>query len=204
MANECSNYITIKGDPILIQLFADSYLITVNKEEKIYNLDFNHISPIPENCDNEYDYVIKNWGNKWDGTDAYVDFCDDEIFISVATAWSPCDKITYKLIELCPGLNIYHEYYEEGVGFIGWINHEEDQGPYDYEEIIYSADDDRFNYFVTLFEKDYEDFDWLSDVIEEKLEDKEITQKELDELMDLMKDNNIELLISECLDKGVL
>ena len=96
MANECSNYITIRGAKSLIQLFADSYLDKLENEG--YGLDFNIIAPIPNDCEDDYKFRINNWGNKWDGTDADVEIYDYEIYINVYTAWSPCEPIIKKLI----------------------------------------------------------------------------------------------------------
>jgi hypothetical protein len=77
MANECANYITIKGEKDLLQLFADSYLDKLENGD--YGLNFNIIAPIPDDCENDYDFVINNWGNKWDGTNGYVSFGDNEM-----------------------------------------------------------------------------------------------------------------------------
>ena len=54
---------------------------TMKEDNGDYGLDFNIIAPIPKNCENDYTFRIDNWGNKWDGTHAYVQFYDYEIYI---------------------------------------------------------------------------------------------------------------------------
>ena len=204
MANICSNLITIKGDPELIKIIAKDY-IGYNEEKDSVEFNFGIMSPIPNDIQDDYSWRISNWGNKWDGSDSYIDICDDEIFLNIETAWGPCDKWTYHLIELCPALNIYHEYYEGGEGFIGWIQHEENEGPEDFEETCYSYSSEAFDYWVAVFEKEYETYDWLLDHIDWKLEDEEITKEVADELTKLIQDDEpLESLITRLLNEEVL
>ena len=204
MANICSNLITIKGDPELIKIVAKDY-IGYNEEKDSVEFNFGIMSPIPNDIQDDYSWRISNWGNKWDGSDSYIDICDDEIFLNIETAWGPCDKWTYHLIELCPALNIYHEYYEGGEGFIGWIQHEENEGPEDFEETCYSYSSEAFDYWVAVFEKEYETYDWLLDHIDWKLEDEEITKEVADELTKLIQDDEpLESLITRLLNEEVL
>lgn len=204
MANECMNYITIKGDNELLKLFADSYL--KKEDDEKYGLDFNIIAPIPKNCENDYTFRIDNWGNKWDGTHGYVDFwSDNEIFIDVSTAWGPCDKITYKLISLCPSLYFYHEYYESGEGFVGWIEHHPDEGPDDYEEVCYNVSQDAYNYWFWMFEKEFENFDWLYDHLDWLFEDEEISKEVCDTGRKMIDDGeSVESIVNYCIAEGVL
>ena len=204
MANICSNLITIKGDPELIKIVAKDY-IGYNEEKDSVEFNFGIMSPIPNDIQDDYSWRISNWGNKWDGSDSYIDICDDEIFLNIETAWGPCDKWTYHLIELCPALYIYHEYYEGGEGFIGWIQHEENEGPEDFEETCYSYSSEAFDYWVAVFEKEYETYDWLLDHIDWKLEDEEITKEVADELTKLIQDDEpLESLITRLLNEEVL
>lgn len=202
MANECSNFITIKGDKDLIQIFADSYL---KKEENgNYSLDFNIIAPIPDDCENDYDFRIHNWGNRWDGTNGYVTIYDDnEIFIDVTTAWSPCEPITKRLISLCPGLYIYHEYYEGGCGFIGWIEHQPDEDPEDFEQIDYNYED-KEEYWYAVFDKEYETIDWLAECIEDSYSAEELTKQDYEELNEILEVNELRVIVELCVEKGVL
>ena len=204
MANECMNYITIKGDNELLKIFADSYLKKEDNEN--YGLDFNIIAPIPKDCENDYTFRIDNWGNKWDGTHGYVDFwSDDEIYIDVSTAWGPCDQITYKLISLCPGLYFYHEYYESGEGFVGWIEHHPDEGPDDYEDVYYDVSQDKYNYWFWMFEKEFENFDWLYDHLDWMFEDEEISKEVCETGQKMIEDgDSIESIVNYCIVEGVL
>ena len=207
MANDCSNWIQIKGDKDLIKLFIDSYL--VKNERGDYGLDFNHITPIPKDCDNDYVFRIDNWGDKWDGTNGEVYlYSDDEICISVDTAWSPCEPIVKKLISLCPALYFYHEYYEPGCGFVGWIEHQDYEGPDDYEQVDYTHSDG-VDYWWTIFQKEFESYDWLSEIIDDALEYEEITKEDHEELRSIFDQEYFGtdeeyLLIQLCCEKGVL
>ena len=205
MANECSNYITITGDPEIIDIIAQDY-IGYDKEKDSVEFNFGIMLPIPADLGGEdYFWRIENWGNKWDGSDCWIDICDDEIFLNIETAWNPCDKWTYKLIELCPGVNIYHEYYEPGEGFIGWIQHNKNEGPEDYEVVEYNFSNNKYDYWIAVFEKEYENFDWLSDHIEEMFDDECITKTEADEVLQMIDDNTpLETLITRCIELDIL
>jgi hypothetical protein len=206
MANVCSNYITIQGSPEIIDIIAQDY-IGYNKKADEIDFNFGIMSPIPDELlGNDYEWRIENWGTKWDGSfDYYIDISDDEIFMSVETAWNPCDKWTYKLIELCPGVDIYHEYYEGGNAYIGWIQHSENEGPEDYEEVCYNYTIDSYNYWLTVFEKEYESFDWLSEHIDNIFEDEVITKAEADEVLQMIDDNiPLETLIARCIELDIL
>ena len=207
MANICMNYIKIQGEPMLIDAIAQDY-IGYNKKDDQVHFNFGLMRPIPQEVlDNNTDYQwrIQNWGNKWDGSDAYVEIYDDEIYLTIETAWGPCDEWTYELIRLCPGLNIYHEYQEGGEGFIGWIEHNESQSSDEYDVTDYSVTNDPFAYWVTVFEKEYENFDWLYEHIGDKLNYEEISQEVHDELLKMIDDGApLESIITKCLNEEVL
>ena len=202
MANECMNYIKFTGDPILIQSFKESYLV-YNENVEYYELSFNHITPIPDNCD-DYNFRIENWGNKWDGTDAYVEVYDDEVYIDVATAWGPCSPIVDKLIRLCPGLEVDYKYYEPGCAFLGWRYHIIDEDPDDDEQDEILEDTDPYGYWTHMFSEGYETYDWLQEHIEDLEKDGELTQEIADELLRLIDNDNIAHIVERCLEEGVL
>ena len=205
MANICSNYITIQGHPELIKIIAKDY-IGYNEETDVVAFSFNLLAPIPdEYLDNDYYWRIENWGNKWDGSDAYIDLSDDQIHMTVETAWGPCDKWTFKLIELCPALNIEHEYQESGEGFIGWIRHYENEGPDDYEDICYSYSNDPYEYWLAMFAYEYESFDWLYDRVEEMFDDEELTEQQRDHMIRIIEeDYPLENVIQDCIEFDIL
>lgn len=205
MANICMNYIKIQGEPMLIDAIAQDYIGYDKKKDEVH-FNFGLMRPIPEELNgDDYSWRITNWGNKWDGSDAYVEVYDDEIYLTVETAWAPCDEWTYELIRLCPGLNIYHEYQEGGEGFIGWIEHDESQSPDEYDVTDYSITNDPFAYWVTVFEKEYENFDWLSEHVEDLYDDETITKAEADEILLMIhEDTPLETLIARCIDLEIL
>ena len=204
MANVCCNYITIQGNPEVLDIIAQDY-IGYDKENDSVEFNFGIMSPVPDDIQDDYFWRISNWGNKWDGSDCWVDICDDQIYLSIETAWSPCDKWTYKLIELCPGVDIYHEYYEPGEGYIGWIQHFENEGPEDYEEVSYTYSSEACDYWLTVFEKEYETFDWLSERVEDLYDDETITKAEADEILLMIhEDTPLEILIARCIELDIL
>ena len=202
MANECMNYIRFTGDPILIQSFKESYLV-YNENVEYYELNFNHITPIPDNCD-DYNFRIENWGNKWDGTDAYVEVYDDEVYIDVATAWGPCSPIVDKLIRLCPGLEVDYKYYEPGCAFLGWRYHIIDEDPDDDEQDEILVENDPYGYWTHMFSEEYETYDWLIEHIEDMVKEEELTQEVANELKSLIDAGNDAYVVERCLEEGVL
>lgn len=205
MANVCSNYITIQGNPELLDIIARDY-IGYDKEKDSVEFNFGIMSPIPYDVQDIYKWKIENWGNKWDGSDHYIDICDDQIFLNIDTAWNPCDKWTYKLIELCPGVDIYHEYYESGEGYIGWIQHSENEGPEDYEEVCYNYSSEAYDYWLTVFEKEYENFDWLEEHIDDLVKDDELDLDVANEILNMINDNTskLDMIITRCIDAEIL
>ncbi len=204
MANVCMNYITIQGDPALISLIAKDY-VGYNEKEDVVEFNFGLMCPIPDDIQDDYSWRIEHWGNKWDGSDCYVDIDENTIHLNIDTAWGPCDKWTYRLIELCPGVDIYHEYYESGEGFIGWISHNENEDPEDYEDVFYSYSGDSYNYWLTVFDKEYETFEWLDDHICDLENDEEITEAQSKEVRDMIEnDIPLETLITKCLEYDIL
>ena len=202
MANECMNYIRFTGNKEEINLFKESYLV-YNEKVEYYELNFNHITPIPDNCD-DYNFRIENWGNKWDGTNAYVEIYDDEVYIDVSTAWGPCSPIVDKLIRLCPGLEVDYKYYEPGMGFVGYRYHIIDEDPDDDEQDEILADNDPYGYWIHMFGEEYETYDWLVDHINDMKEDGDLTQEIADELLKLIDDGNDAHIVERCLEEGVL
>ena len=204
MANICCNYIIITGNPEIIDIIAQDY-IGYNKEKDSVEFNFGIMSPIPDDIQDDYYWRIENWGNKWDGSDCYIDICDDQIHLSIDTAWNPCDKWTYKLIELCPGVNIYHEFYEPGEGYIGWISHDENEEPDEYEDVCYNYSHEAYDYWLTVFEKEYETFDWLDERIEEMIDDESITENIAKEIREMIENNTpLESLITRLLNEEIL
>ncbi len=205
MANECMNYIRLTGRPEEIALFKDSYLV-YNEKIEDYELDFNHITPIPIDCQDDYVFRIENWGNKWDGTEAYVGAYDDEIYIDVATAWSPCIPIVDKLIRLCPGLEVDYKYYEPGNAFVGWRYHIAYENPDEDESEEIIIENDPYRYWVHMFNEEYENFDWLLENAHDLVDSEEVNEEDVNTL-ELMIDqgtSSIEEIVEYCIEKTIL
>lgn len=204
MANECMNYIKFTGRPEEISIFKESYLI-YNEEKDEYSFNFNHISPIPIFCTDDYNWRIEYWGNKWDGSNSWVDVHDDEVYIDVSTAWNPCIPIVDKLINLCPGLEVDYKYYESGCAFLGWRYHIAYDDPDDDESCEYLESDDPYGYWTHMFMEEYESYDWLADHINDVRDNGDLTQEIADELLKLIDDGrNDAHIVERCLEEGVL
>jgi hypothetical protein len=202
MANICMNYIDITGDPLLIKTFADNYLVKKNEDE--YDINFNEISPCPEG-ENEYNWAINHWGNKWDGRGSEIFIEDDAIYLVIDTAWGPCDQITYKLIELCPGLSFVHKYHEGGMGFCGVIEHYAGQDSDEYFESYYDSSTDPQKYWEVCFQEEYETLDWLYEHIEDQFTYEEISEDVRDGGLKLLDDSeDIDVIVSYCLENDIL
>ena len=202
MANECMNYINFSGSKEEIDLFKESYLV-YNEKVNRYELNFNHITPIPDNC-NDYTFRLEHWGNKWDGTNAYVEIYDDEIFLEVSTAWSPCSPIVDKLIRLCPGLEVDHKYYEPGCAFLGYRYHAPYEDPDDDERDEIIEENDPYGYWTHMFSEEFESYDWLADHINDVKDNGDLSQEIADELLKLIDDGNDAHIVERCLEEGVL
>mgnify|MGYP003549292224 CR=1 FL=1 len=203
MANECMNYIKFTGRPEDILIFKESYLVH-DEEKDEYNFNFNHISPIPTFCTDDYNWRIEYWGNKWDGSNSWVDVHDNEVYIDVSTAWSPCIPIVDKLINLCPGLEVDYKYYESGSAFLGWRYHIAYEDP-NYDEIVeISESEDAYGYWTHMFMEEYETYEWLQEHIEDLEKDGELTQEITDELIRLIEARNDAEIVERCLEEGVL
>jgi hypothetical protein len=203
MANECMNYIKFTGNKEEINLFKESYLV-YNEENNMYELDFNYITPIPNDCENDYTFRIEHWGNKWDGTNAYVEIYDDEVYIDVSTAWGPCVPIVDKLIRLCPGLEVDYKYYESGCAFLGYRYHVSYEDPDDDEQDEILESNDPYGYWTHMFIEEYETYDWLAEHIGDMVEDGELTEEKAAELLRLIESRNDAHIVERCLEEGVL
>lgn len=76
--------------------------------------------------DNWYDWAIANWGSKWgvyDETEWNITEVEDDGLTSAGinyqTAWSPVTIAWEKISKNYPTLEFFHEFADEGGGFVG-------------------------------------------------------------------------------------
>jgi hypothetical protein len=76
--------------------------------------------------DNWYDWAISNWGSKWgvyDETEWNITEVEDDGLssagINYQTAWSPVTIAWEKISKNYPTLEFFHEFADEGGGFVG-------------------------------------------------------------------------------------
>ena len=71
-----------------------------------------------------YEWAVKNWGTKWDCYDVTSwDITEDgditSAGINYQTAWSPVTKAWETISKNYPSLEFFHEFADEGGGFVG-------------------------------------------------------------------------------------
>jgi hypothetical protein len=76
--------------------------------------------------DNWYDWAISNWGSKWgvyDETEWNITEVEDDGLTSAGinyqTAWSPVTNAWERISKNYPTLEFFHEFADEGGGFVG-------------------------------------------------------------------------------------
>ena len=76
-------------------------------------------------CADWYNWSVRNWGTKWNAYDVGewevidVDENTVEAFIYYETAWSPATELWRTVSENYPTLEFFHEFADEGGGFLG-------------------------------------------------------------------------------------
>jgi hypothetical protein len=73
---------------------------------------------------NWYDWSILNWGTKWDCYDVRewnIAVADEEMSATIyyETAWSPATQVWLTVSQQYPTLTFFHEFADEGGGFLG-------------------------------------------------------------------------------------
>lgn len=78
---------------------------------------------------NWYDWQVRNWGTKWDCYEQSNEWervsknengtTVDYIQMMYQTAWSPASSAILSISEMFPDLMFYHEFADEGGGFLG-------------------------------------------------------------------------------------
>lgn len=73
---------------------------------------------------NWYDWSVLNWGTKWDCYDVRewnIAVADEEMTATIyyETAWSPATQLWLTVSQQYPTLTFFHEYADEGGGFLG-------------------------------------------------------------------------------------
>ena len=103
-----------------------------------------------------YEWCNKNWGTKWDASDAVITVDDEyQVGYSFQTAWAPPIPVHDKLAKMFPNTNIFINYDESGVDFSGWRY-------YQYGELSREHEYNTSYYAVRAFmEPDSDIWGWL-------------------------------------------
>lgn len=116
MANCCSNWVEITGDPEDVRKFVD-----------LVGGSFNFDKVIPTQTDTR-DEANEKWGCSsiaFD-VDMNIDDVDDgEASWTFWTKWNPPKLVYQKLVEMFPNLFIYWRYEEPGCGLYGYLQNED-------------------------------------------------------------------------------
>lgn len=162
MPNWCSNKIIITGDNSKInEILAKIGTIPVDSKPVLFKTLIGGAFDDPETRESN----LKNYGTKWDVCtgDSNIEFSDDTITMTPATAWSPPVPFCLTLAKEY-GVNVKILYFEPGCDFAGTcdidvqgeITNEED---YDYNEGTYILDKDEFWNDRTMDYLDEEELD---------------------------------------------
>lgn len=193
MPNWCENYLTIQGPKDVVINFLLKHC--TSKECTVYEFDFNKVIPEPitkEECPMDclldsskevrvtppedkpwfdwYSYHCSYWGTKWNACDSScnLDLLDSGcLYIFFNTAWSPCEPIIHKLIELYPNLTIDYKYYEPGMGFAGRLIKEPSEELF--SEEVSASDGDIYKEF--LIRNELESLEYFEELEEAEKED---------------------------------
>lgn len=127
MPNWCANTFEVTGDSQRIQAFYDFL-----EERKGANWFDFFVEPADENGD-WYNYNLENYGCKWncEAMDWSIQKIDDDLDRSMVrvnfdSPWGPPTKL-YETLSEDESLNVYAEYNEEGMGFVGRFEDGEDE-----------------------------------------------------------------------------
>ena len=141
MPNWCSNRVHISGSAEDVVAFKT--LVSGDRGEDVFS--FQAILPCPEELhqhtapqfDTEigkqliekygasdwYQWQVNNWGTKWDTSDSYLDYADEESASwYFSTAWSPPEGIYNELSRRFPDLSISWFFDEPGMQIAGYLN----------------------------------------------------------------------------------
>ena len=147
MANWCTNYLEITGEPSELKQLIE---VCKGKEAGLpTNMSFSAIVP----SDKPYtgDWCIDNWGTKWESD---VDRIFDEeiengiLSYQFETAWGVSLLVSDKLATLFPELKFKHTYYEMNMDYSGVVEWEngirisEKEGTYEEYAINWEDEDD--------------------------------------------------------------
>jgi hypothetical protein len=142
MPNWCSNRVHISGSTTDVAAFM-ALIRGESGDENTFS--FQAILPCPSELHNynapqtdkdlaerfvkEYGYTdwyhwqVYNWGTKWDTSDCYLDYADEESASwYFSTAWSPPEGIYNELSRRFPDLSISWFFDEPGMQIAGYLN----------------------------------------------------------------------------------
>lgn len=133
MPNWCANTFKVTGDPQRIQAFYDFLDERGGKNW----FDF-FVEPAKEDDPNWYAFNLENYGCKWNceaGSWSIQDLDDGRSTVRVDfdSPWGPPTALYQKLSE-DESLEVYAEYNEEGMGFVGRFEDGEDEC-YEYDDL---------------------------------------------------------------------
>ena len=147
MPNWCANYLTFMGSQEEIDKLRDyvSRTETTEKGPVFYPFSFEAILPCPPELHQHnapqidtdlgkqfiekygasdwYQWQVNNWGTKWDSSNSYLDYHDEEsAYWYFSTAWCPPEGIYQELASRFPNLSISWFYDEPGMQIAGYLN----------------------------------------------------------------------------------
>jgi hypothetical protein len=91
------------------------------------DLTFSAQVPVPKNTPDQYDWVINNWGTKWEANEVHLGENDGNLTYSFETAWAPPIPWLEKVSSYYSNLTFVLNFEEPGVGMYGGVRAENGQ-----------------------------------------------------------------------------
>lgn len=125
MPNWCENILKVTGSQVELKDFAKK---AAGQEDRM--ISFASFIPTPKKPPETTDWYYKNWGTKWDASDApkYIPDANPEkrwagYGVYFTTAWSPPTPVIVTMSKQFPQLTFTHRYYEGGECYAGEVTY---------------------------------------------------------------------------------
>ena len=135
MPNWCNNTATFTNEDISKVDELEKVLQKIESSDEQEVSLFSFFRPRPEEKnDSWYDWNVNHWGCKWDASvHSFLRTSDDQITVSFDTPWSPPIAL-YEYLARETDWYPSAYYIEEGVGFMGFVDGDEDDC-YEYTDV---------------------------------------------------------------------
>lgn len=125
MPNWCYNVLEVSplnnDHKSLIEVKAFKFENRGNIDNEFSDLAFSAQVPVPKNIPDQYDWVIENWGTKWEANEVHLEESDNQLRYTFETAWAPPIFWLEKVSSYYYYLTFVLNFEESGVGLYGGV-----------------------------------------------------------------------------------